>query len=509
MAENPYPIPSKRLDVVIIGAGLSGLGAAYRLQTECPDHSYAILEGRASLGGTWDQFKYPGIRSDSPMICFGFGFKPYKPYTHLAEGREILEYMRQVAEENRLDRRILYHRKVTSMSWDSTARVWALDVDVENGARRERVEASFVIACTGYYEYERAGVEELARFPGREDFEAAGGRILHPQFWQAGDLRDKTVVVVGSGATAISIVPSLAKQCRKLVMVQRSPTYIWCWPRSFSLALTLLFAPLHLLLGLAAMQAIHRHSEIWFEIFLHTLCLKLPRMARAIFALAQWAHLGSSFAALRPHLTPKYDPWTQRVCLDADGDFLATLRTGGASIVTCALERFTARGVQLADGSEIECDVVVTATGLKLVQSPGNIEISVDGTPMKLREHVTYRGAMLNDVPNLVHTLGYLNIAWTLRAELMYKWTCRLLNHMRAKGATVAVPRLRPEEVSAPRRRLVEGFTPTYFLRALDGFARQLPSRSAADPWQIHIQDHFKDKVQLAAPLDDGVLHYH
>jgi cation diffusion facilitator CzcD-associated flavoprotein CzcO len=498
----PYPVDLEKFDVILIGAGLAGIAGAYHLQKMCPGKRYAILEMRGAMGGTWDIFNYPGIRSDSPMIDYGYGFKPFKAYQHLADGADIRDYIRETAEENDISRKIKYKHKVVAQSWSSETNTWTLDVLVGDDQIPGQIECNFLIASVGYYKYDQ-GLD--GRFPGRDEFIASGRQVLHPQFWpEKVDLAGKRVVVVGSGATAITLVPELSRLCDSLVMVQRSPTYVTTMPRSYTLPLSLFYGIFHFFFGVQAMIAFNRWAQIRFEWLVHTLFVSCPTFAKwLMWRLASWS-LGGKAAELRPHFTPTYNPWSQRLCVDADGDFFKTLRTGKATIVTSALVGYTPTGVRLADGREIECDVVVTATGLDLTTDPGNIKLIVDGEPIRLSDKVTYRGMMISDVPNYVYIMGYIYTSWTLRAEHSFQWTYKLINRMQQTGHSAAVPRLRPQDLKSKRRMLIEGFTPNYMLRVLASATRQLEE----DPWQLHNQDHFRDLKSLNAPIDDGTLHF-
>jgi len=312
------------------------------------------------------------------------------------------------------------------------------------------------------------------------------------------------VVVVGSGATAITLVPELSKLCEHVVMVQRSPTYITTMPRFFTWPLSLFYGVVHFFLGLQTMLTFNRWAQIRFEWAFHLFCITFPSTAKwIIWRLAAWS-LGRKAKELRPHFTPSYNPWTQRLCMDADGDFFRVLRTGEATVVTSALEAFTNSGVRLADGREIQCDVVVTATGLNLTTSPGKIKVVVDGETIKMSDKVTYRGLMISDVPNYAYIMGYIYTSWTLRAELSFQWTFNMLNQMEKAGHTTAVAKLRPQDLKSRRRLLIEGFTPNYMTRVLNDANRQLEE----DPWQLHNQDHFADLKCFNRSIHDGALRF-
>jgi cation diffusion facilitator CzcD-associated flavoprotein CzcO len=492
-------------DVVIIGAGLSGVAAARHLQRQFPNKRVCILEMRPTMGGTWDQFSYPGVRSDSAMSVFAYDFKPYALHTHLVDGHEILKYIIEAGEESGITALIRYNHRVISQSWSSKTKLWSLEVLVGREKKRsETIRCAFILGCTGYYDYDQA---HKVNWPGQDAFT---GHVVHPQFWPSSvDLSGKRVAVVGSGATAISLVPALAKLCEHVLIVQRSPSHVVPMPRHFSRGLSMLYTCLaYLRLGFAlrCLQAIQRWAQIHLDTLLYAFCVAFPALTGRIMWWLAASILGKKAAELKPHFTPRHDPWTQRVCIDADGSLFRALRLGKASIHTSALESFYRTGVRLADGTELDCDVVVTATGLALVGTTGKARISVDGEPIQVGEQLTYRGVMVSGVPNYVCVLGSLNLAWTVRAGLVLRWACRLLEHLQQKRFSAAVPVVPEHELRhSARRSFAQGFSPTYITRDVSAMPQQLDQ----DPWMVHNLDFARDTKSLSAPIAaDGALQF-
>jgi cation diffusion facilitator CzcD-associated flavoprotein CzcO len=509
MPEARQPGAPDEFDVVIIGAGLSGIAGAHHLQQRFPKKRICILEMRASLGGTWDQFTYPGVRSDSAMSNFAYGFKPFALHTHLADGHEILKYITETSDENGIAALIRYNHRVVSQSWSSKTTLWSLEVLVgREEPRSEIICCAFILGCTGYYDFDRP--PNVSR-PGQDAFVGTGRQVLHPQFWPSSvHLTGKRVVVVGSGATAVSLVPELAKLCDHVIVVQRSPSHVFPMPRHFSRGLSLLYtglAYMHLGFALRCLQAAQRWMQIRMDCGLYAFCIAFPALTRHIIWWAAAACLGGKAQELKPHFTPRHDPWTQRVCLDADGGLFRALRLDKASIHTSALESFSRTGIRLADGRELDCDVVVTATGLALVGTSGTVRISVDGEHISLGEQFTYRGVMVSGIPNYVCVLGYINLSWTVRAELVLGWACRLMEHLQQHQLSAAVPVVPERELRCSARRpFAHGFSPTYITRD----ASLMPQQLDHDPWLLHNLDHARDAKSLSAPIGaDGALRFY
>jgi len=479
------------LDVVIVGAGLSGIGAACHLRRECPAKRLAILEARAASGGTWDLFRYPGVRSDSDMHTLGYDFRPWKASKAIADGPSILTYVRETAAELGIEPLIRYGQRVVRATWRSAQQCWELDLENSATGEAGRLRARFLHLCAGYYRYDRG--HEPA-FPGREDF---AGTWVHPQHWpQDLDAAGKRVLVIGSGATAMTLVPALAKTAASVVMLQRSPTWVISRPSTDRLA-----NALRALLPPAWAYAITRWKNTRLQAWLYRRTRKSPATIRQHLLEAARRELGG--AGDLADFTPRYDPWDQRLCLVPDGDLFKALRSGVARVHTAEIERFTPAGVRLADGAQIDADIVVSATGLEL-QVLGGIEITLDGVPFDLPASWSYRGIMFSGLPNLVSVFGYINASWTLRADLVSRWFCRLLTHMDRTGSAVVTPQL---EVGAPAmepRPWIAGFSPGYMQRALHRFPRQ----GDREPW-INSQDYLRERREFARmSLGEPALRY-
>ncbi len=476
----------EHFDVVVVGAGISGIGAGYHLQTLSPDRSYVILEGREDLGGTWDLFRYPGIRSDSDMYTLGYGFKPWTDAKAIADGPAILSYLRETARENGIDRHIRYGHRVIAAAWSSEDAVWT--VTVERGAECERVEftCAFLFMCSGYYDYAKGHAPE---FPGAEDF---AGRIVQPQFWPEDlDYTGKRVVVIGSGATAVTLVPAMAKTAQHVTMLQRSPTYIVARPSQDAIA-----NGLRRWLPAKAAYGLTRWKNVLLGQFFFGRMRKHPDKAKA--RLLGWVrdHLGPDYDVDR-HFTPRYNPWDQRLCLVPDADLFAAIKAGDASVVTDTIETFTKDGIRLSSGQELPADIIVTATGLEL-QLMSGVAFSVDGNTIDPAKSLGYKGMMFSDIPNLASSFGYTNASWTLKADLTCAYVCRLLNTMRARGLRQATPRVTDPEVQ-PEDFL--DFSSGYVQRALEKF----PKQGSKAPWKLH-QNYLKDLLALRyGSVDDGM----
>ena len=476
---------SEILDVLIVGAGLSGIGMACHLARKSPWARFAILEARAASGGTWDLFRYPGVRSDSDMFTLGYSFRPWTADKAIADGASILAYLRETAREAGIDRLIRYETRVVAAAWDSAQALWT--VEAERGGERLSLRARFLALCAGYYRYDRGHFPE---FPGLAEFR---GRVVHPQFWPEDlDYAGKRVVVIGSGATAVTLVPEMAKTAAGVVMLQRSPTYMVARPSQDALANRLRARlPAKLAYGLARLRSVAQN------LFYYRMFRRYPEKAKARLIELARAELGpgADLAAF----TPRYDVWDQRLCLVPDADFFHAVRDGRARVVTDGVERFTASGVKLASGGELEADVVVVATGLEM-EVLGGVKVTVDGEPFEISRAHVYKGCMYEGVPNLVSVFGYAHSSWTLKADLIAGYACRLLNLLRARGHAVATPPRAPEEPDLPVMPLTSG----YVQRALD----RMPKSGARDPWRVH-HDYPKDvRLLRFGRIDDGVLRF-
>jgi cation diffusion facilitator CzcD-associated flavoprotein CzcO len=470
----------EHLDVLIVGAGLSGIGAARHLQERLPHKTYAIFEARDAIGGTWDLFRYPGVRSDSDMQTLGYRFKPWASEKAIADGPAILEYVRETAREAGIDRKIRYGHRVTRAAWEGER--WV--VSSEGG---EEVSCDFLYVCGGYYRYDRGYEPEI---PG--DF---AGPIIHPQFWPEDvDYAGKRVVVIGSGATAVTLVPALADQAAHVTMLQRSPTYILSIPSEDAIA-----NALRRVLGERLGYAITRWKNVALSTLVYQLSQRRPKFMRAVLRRGVMRALPEGYD-VDTHFNPRYGPWDQRLCLVPDGDLFKAISRGRASIVTATIERFTPGGVRLATGEELAADIVVTATGLNL-QVIGGIELVVDGKPVAFPEHLAYKGMMLSRVPNFAFTVGYTNASWTLKADLVAEYVCRLLAHMERHGYTVATPV--DEDPSVKPVPLLD-FEAGYVQRSIHLF----PRAGSRPPWRLGM-NYAHDVLTLRhRPLEDGALRF-
>jgi monooxygenase len=479
--------PDHVVDVLVIGAGLSGVGAAYRLQQECPDHTYAVLEARDRVGGTWDLFRYPGVRSDSDIYTFSYLFRPWDGDESLADGELIRRYIEQVAAENGIDRRIRLGTTVVSASWSSDDGRWTVrTVPTGAGAAGRRPETwscSFLYACAGYYDYSRG---YSPAFPGQEDF---AGQIVHPQFWPDDlDLSGRRVVVIGSGATAVTLVPAMAGAAEHVTMLQRSPSWITSLPRHDRVANRLrrrLPAPLA--------HRVIRARNLALSMGFYAYTRWRPTAAGELLRRRVVHRLGEEYTA--EHFTPRYNPWDQRLCAIPDGDLLKAIQRGAASVVTDQIDRFVPQGIRLSSGRVLEADLVITATGLQL-QLLGGIPLDVDGRPLQLHDHALYRGLMLDGVPNFALAIGYVNASWMLRADLSSRYVCRFLNYLRKHRLAYGYP-VRPAGLT---ERPVLPLTSGYVQRALD----RLPVQGSRDPWTVR-QNYLLDRLRMriARPAQD------
>ncbi|WP_109357057.1 NAD(P)/FAD-dependent oxidoreductase [Sphingorhabdus sp. EL138] len=476
------------IDVLIVGAGISGIGAAWHMQDQCPDKSYLILEKMDSFGGTWLTHKYPGIRSDSDLYTFGYRFKPWTS-APIASGEEILKYMGEVIEENRIDRHIRYGQTITHASWSSEDSLWTVDTVNDHG-EKQNYTANFLWMCQGYYSHDKGYTPE---WDGMSDYR---GQIIHPQTWpEDTNLKDKRVLVIGSGATAATLVPAIAGECEHVALLQRSPTYFWPAQNANELADTLR----EIELDEELIHSIVRKKALFDQQDLIRRCKEEPEvMKEELLALAR-EYLGPDFD-IEKHFTPKYRPWQQRVAFIPDGDLFQGIAAGSASVVTDEIDRFTEKGILLKSGDELEADIVITATGFNL-SVLGDIPFAIDGDPVNWADTITYRGMMFTDIPNLLWVFGYFRASWTLRVDLLGDFVCRLLKHMDVKGAKSVKVSLRPEDKDMEIEQWIdtEDFNPGYLQRGM----AKMPRKGAKPIWQ-HTQDYWREREELPAIDLDG-----
>ena len=479
----------EHFDVLVVGAGISGIGAAYYLQARCPGRTYAIFEGREAMGGTWDLFRYPGIRSDSDMFTLGFSFRPWTEAKAIADGPSILKYLKETAADHGIDRHIRYQHRVKSAAWDSATSRWT--VDIERGAEGEpdQVTCNFLHMCAGYYNYARG---YRPPFPDEDRFK---GQIVHPQFWPSDlDYANKRVVVIGSGATAVTLVPELAKHAAHVTMLQRSPTYVVSRPAEDGFANRLRkLLPARLAYGLI------RWRNVLGQMYIFRLARKRPQKAKAAIIDMVRTALGADYD-VATHFTPTYNPWDQRLCLVPDADLFEAIKTGAASVVTDHIETFTADGLALKSGQTLAADIIITATGLD-VQLMSGLAVTVDGAPIDLSKSFSYKGMMYSGVPNLSSTFGYTNASWTLKADLTAEYLCRLLNHMDRKGFTQCRP---VNDDAGLEAEPWLDFSSGYITRAID----RLPRQGKVAPWRVH-QNYALDLLAFRyGAVDDRVMRF-
>lgn len=480
-------LAANHVDVLIVGAGLSGIGAGYHLQKNCPGRTYAILEGRDCIGGTWDLFRYPGVRSDSDMFTLGYSFRPWTEAKAIADGPAILNYVRETARVYGIDKKIRFNHRVKSASWSSDTATWT--VEVERGPEKaiERFTCRFLFMCAGYYKYEAGYTPE---FPGIANF---GGRVVHPQKWTDDiDYTGKKVVVIGSGATAVTLVPEMAKTAAHVTMLQRSPTYVVARPDQDAIANWL-----RARLPAKAAYGITRWKNVLLGMYFYRLCKYRPERVKQLILGGVKLALGPDYD-IGKHFTPRYNPWDQRLCLVPNGDLFASIKSGKAAVVTDHIDTFTAKGIRLKSGDEIDADVVVTATGLDL-QVLGGLEVSIDGQRVDFSRTMNYKGLMYSGVPNLASAFGYTNASWTLKCDLTCAFVARLLNYMDAKGYSHCTPQRNDPAIT--EQPWVD-FSSGYFQRAMD----KLPKQGSARPWRLY-QNYALDIVTLKfGAIEDGTL---
>ena len=464
------------VDVLIIGAGLSGIGSACQLRRNCPDRTFAIFESRTNIGGTWDLFRYPGIRSDSDMYTFSYGFKPWRDASSIADGAKIRRYIQETAAEYDVTRHIHYQHKVVSAHWSSAHKHWTVTALASESGEHVTLTCQFIMSCSGYYDYDEGYTPDFA---GTDEFQ---GQIVHPQHWPDKlDYRDKRVVVIGSGATAITLVPTMAGETASLVMLQRSPTYIADIPLEDPMAMWL-----RKWLPLAWASRLTRWKKVLYQIYVYRLSRKRPKALRHFLLSEVRKQLGSDYD-VKTHFTPRYNPWDQRLCAVPNGDMFSAIREGRAEVVTDHIDRFNREGIQLKSGQQLDADIVIMATGLNL-KFAGGVEYQVDNKKLDFTDRFIFRGMMFSDLPNMAFTVGYTNSSWTLKADLTASYVCRLLNKMAKRGYSVVTPRM----IGSVLEEHLLDFSACYVLRSQD----QVPKQRERRTWKNY-QNYIKDFITL------------
>ena len=476
-------------DVLIVGAGISGIGAGYHLQTNCPNKRYAILEGRDSIGGTWDLFRYPGVRSDSDMYTLGYSFRPWTAPKAIADGPSILEYVRATAREYGIDAKIRFKHRVKRAFWSTHDAQWTVEAERGDADDIVRLRCNFLFMCSGYYDYANGYTPD---FPGMERF---GGRIVHPQKWTGDiDYAGQRVVVIGSGATAVTLVPEMAKTAAHVTMLQRSPTYVVAAPEQDAIANNL-----RKYVSAKFVYAVTRWKNVLFGMAFFWFCRRYPARAKALMVGGVKSALGPDYPIERDFV-PSYNPWDQRVCLVPDGDLFSAIRSKRASVVTDQIDTFTETGLRLKSGAVLDADLIVTATGLNL-SVLSDLQITVDGERIDLADTMAYKGMMFSDVPNLALSMGYTNASWTLKCDLTCEYVCRLLNHMTKGGYSQACPRVND---AMPDKQPMLDFSSGYVRRSIAKF----PKQGSKAPWRLY-QNYVLDILTLGyGAIEDGVMEF-
>jgi cation diffusion facilitator CzcD-associated flavoprotein CzcO len=479
----------EHFDVLVVGAGLSGIGAGCHLQARCPDKTYTILEARDCIGGTWDLFRYPGIRSDSDMYTLGYAFRPWKDAKAIADGPSILNYVRETAREHRIDEKVRFHHRVVRAEWSTADARWTVEAERGDTQERVRVTCGFLLMCSGYYRYDHG---YTPAFRGTERFR---GPIVHPQQWtEEIDYAGKRVVVIGSGATAVTLVPALARSAAHVTMLQRSPSYIVSLPAEDPIA-----GFLRRRLPARLAYTIVRWKNVLLTLLSFQLSRRRPAIAKALLRRGVERHLPPGYD-IDTHFKPRYGPWDQRLCLAPDGDLFEAICSGRASVVTDRIDTFTERGLRLQSGAELEADLIVTATGLNLL-ALGGMPVTVDGHEVDISKTLSYKGMMLAGVPNLAITFGYTNASWTLKCDLTCEYVCRLLNHMREQGYVQCTPLNRDPSIT--EEPFID-FSSGYVQRSIDQFPRQ----GSRAPWRLY-QNYALDVLSLRfGAVSDGAMQF-
>jgi monooxygenase len=479
----------EHVDVIIVGAGLSGICAAYYIQTKCPQKSFTVLEGREALGGTWDLFRYPGIRSDSDMYTLGYTFHPWRNAKAIADGESILSYINEVADTYNLRSKIRLQHKVCGAEWSSEKQQWTVSVQQGENAEITKITCQFIYFCMGYYRYEQGYTPQWA---GMERFK---GRMIHPQHWDKSlDYTNKEIIIIGSGATAVTLAPALSDKAKHITLLQRTPSYVITLPAEDKLANWM-----NRTLPIGMAYTITRWKVILLNMVFYILSRARPSLIKGVIKNGVKQALGKDYD-VDTHFNPPYNPWDQRLCMVPDNDLFEVIKSGKVTMVTDHIETFTENGIRLKSGKELVADIIITATGLVMqVDKAG--QLTIDGKTLPLNQTMSYRGTMMSDIPNVAFAIGYTNASWTLKCELSSKYVCRLLNHMDAKGYKQAIPRQNDPSVG---HIPIMDFTSGYVKRALT----DLPSQGTKLPWKLY-QNFILDKYMMVYNnLDDGVLEF-